>query len=211
MRRYPAIIVMLLCSTFAPVQAADKLVIDVNIDTDLLTLTHHIEGFPFRQTLNFALDQAGNLSERFRTDALRNQLATTMLVRIDGEIAGFATEQETIGQTSDTGKTYAESAWLITLNHPRARGVLAVRQRENPTQTFAVIQKVLQNPTAEAADEEIRILSTDGTTFVQMATDGLSAYQGGRFEEYNIVNPAGIRRDGRPRGRILEFVIYPAE
>jgi len=209
-RRYPAIIVMLL-SAFGPARAAEKLVIDVNVDTDLLSMTHHIDGFPFRQTLNFALDQAGNLSERFRTDTLKNHLATTMLVRIDGEVAGFATEQETIGSTSDTGRMSAESAWLITLNHPRARGVIAVRQRENPTQTFAVIQKVLQNPTADAADEDIRILSTDGPTFVQMATDGLTAYQGGRFEEYNIVNPAGIKRDGRPRGRILEFVIYPAE
>jgi hypothetical protein len=205
-------LVTLLCSTLAAsAQAAEKLVIDVNIDTDLVSLAHNIDGFPFRQTLNFALDQAGNLSERFRTDTLQNHLATTMLVRIDGEVAGFATEQEVVGKPSDTGKLSAESAWLITLNHPRARGVIAVRQRENPTQTFGVIQKVLQNPTAEAADEEIRILSTDGPTFVQMATDGLTAYQGGRFEEYNIVNPAGIRRDGRPRGRILEFVIYPAE
>jgi hypothetical protein len=202
---------LLLCSTFVPVQAADKLVLDVDIDTDLLSLTHHIERFPFRPTLNFALDQAGNVSDRFATDVLKNHLATTVLVRIDGEVAGFATEQETVGQPSADGKLYAESAWLITLNHPRAKGMLAVRQRENPTRTFAVIKEALQNPAAGAADEELRILSTDGPTFVQMATDGLSAYQGGRFEEYNIVNPAGIKRDGRPRGRILEFVIYPAK
>ena len=33
-RRCPAVILLLLCSTFVPVQAADKLVLDVNIDTD---------------------------------------------------------------------------------------------------------------------------------------------------------------------------------
>jgi hypothetical protein len=202
---------LLLCSTSLPAQTAEKLVLDVNIDTDLLSLTHHIEPFPFRPTLNFALDQAGNLSDRFGIDGLRNHLATTMLVRLNGEVAGFATEQEAVGQPSADGKLYAESAWLITLNHPRARGVIAVRQRENPTRTFAVIQGALQNPGVKAADEEVRILSTDGPTFVQLATDGLTAYQGGRFEEYNIVNPAGIQREGRPRGRILQFVIYPAE
>jgi hypothetical protein len=209
-RRFRASLVLLLCSTCVPTFAAEKLVLDVNVDTDLLSMTHHIAPFPFQPTLNFALDQAGNLSERFRTDVLENHLATTALVRIDGEVAGFATEQELVGTDSETGKLRAESAWLFTLNHPRARGFLAVRQRENPTRTFAVIQQVLQNPDAPAADEEMRILSTDGDTFVQLATDGLSAYQGGRFEEYNIVNPAGIKRDKRPRGRILEFVIYPA-
>jgi hypothetical protein len=211
MRDRVRVIVLFLCGTFTSVSAAEKLVLDVNIDTDLLSLSHHIEHFPFTPTMNFAPDQAGNLSDRIKVDTLKQYLVITVLVRIDGEIAGFATEQETLRTDPDTGAVFAESAWLMTLNHPRAQGFLSVMQREDPAQTFGLVQKVMAHPEAEFADEEHRFLSTAGDTFVQLASGGLSPYQGGRFEEYNIVNPAVIKRDKRPRGRIIEFVIYPAD
>ncbi|MBI1732035.1 MAG: hypothetical protein HYR49_04615 [Gammaproteobacteria bacterium] len=201
---------LFLCGSLACTGAAEKLVLEMNMDEDLLSLTHHIEGFPFKPTLNFSTDLAGNLSERIKVDPLKSHLAVTILVRIDGEVAGFATEQEAVLTDPATGALYAESAWLFTLQHPRASGFLAVKQRENAAPTFALVQKVMDNPGAGWTDEEHRFLSTDGLTRVQLATGGLSAYQGGRFEEYNFVTPSELKRFGRFRAKI-EFVIYPAE
>lgn len=197
-------------ASFAPASAAGKLVLEMNMDEDLLTITHHIENFPFRQTMNFSPDLAGNLSDRIKVDALKQHLAVTTLVRINGEIAGFATEQEIVLADPSTGKPYAESAWLFTLNHPRASGFLAVKQRENAAPTFGLVQEVMQNPGGAWTDEQHRILSTDGVTLVQLATDGLAPYQGGRFEEYNFVTQSDLRKYGRFRAKI-EFVIYPKE
>jgi len=191
------------------VNAADKLVLELDMDEDLISLAHHIDNFLFTPTLNFSLDVAGNLSDRVKVDALHHHLAVTTLVRIDGEIAGFATEQETVRNDPDTGLPYAESAWLITLNHPSARGVLSVTQRENAGPTFGLVREVMDNPGRDWADEPVRFLSTDGDTRVPHATGDLRPYQGGRFEEYNFVNPADFARYGRFRARI-EFVIHPA-
>jgi len=190
--------------------AAEKLVLEMNMDPDLLSLVHHIDRFPFAPTMNFSPDVAGNLSERMKTASLRNHLIASALVRIDGEIAGFATEQETILTDPASGKLYAESAWLITLNHPHASGFLAVKQRENAAPTFALVQKVMENPNGDWNDEEHRFLSTDGVTLVQLASGGLSPYQGGRFEEYNFVTTSDLKKFGRFRAKI-EFVIHPKE
>jgi hypothetical protein len=203
-------LILLLLGASAAANAAEKLVLEMNMDDDLLSLTHHIDNFPFRQTMNFSPDLAGNLNERMKVDSQRAHLAVTVLVRIDGEIAGFATEQETVRADPATGKPYAESAWLFTLNHPRASGFLAVKQRENAGPTFALVQQVMQNPDAEWTDEPHRFLSTDGETRVQLASDGLAPYLGGRFEEYNFVTPSEFRKYGRFRAKI-EFVIYPKE
>jgi len=210
MRRVVQILVLFACGTLASAKAGEKLVLELNMDSDLLSLVHHIDDFPFRPTMNFSLDVAGNLSERIRVDSLHQHLAVTALVRIDGEIAGFATEQEAVLTDPQTGQPYAESAWLITLNHPRASGYLAVKQRENAGPTFALVQQVMENPDGDWGEKEHRFLSTDGVTLVQMATGGLSRYQGGRFEEYNFVTPSDFKRFNRFRAKI-EFVIYPAE
>lgn len=196
--------------SLANAHAAEKLVLEMNLDPDLLSLVHHIDGFPFTPTMNFSQDLAGNLSDRMKAASLQNHLIASSLVRIDGEIAGFATEQEAVLTDPQTGKLYAESAWLITLNHPRASGFLAVKQRENAAPTFALVAQVMENPGGDWNDEEHRFLSTDGVTRVQLATGGLSPYQGGRFEEYNFVTPSEFKRFGRFRAKI-EFVIYPAE
>jgi len=210
MRQMIQTLVLFVCGSLTQAHAAEKLVLEMNMDPDLLSLVHHIDGFPFVPTMNFSPDLAGNLSERMKTASLQNHLIASTLVRIDGEIAGFATEQETVRTDPETGKLYAESAWLITLNHPRASGFLAVKQRENAAPTFALVRQVIEDPDGDWTDEEHRFLSTDGVTLVPLATGGLSPYQGGRFEEYNFVTPSEFKRFGRFRAKI-EFVIYPAE
>lgn len=199
---------LLACGSAA--QAADKLVLDLDMDRDLLALEHNIDGFLFTPTMNFSQDLAGDLARRFRQEPLKNHLAATALVRIGGEIAGFATEQEAIITDPGTGRKAAESAWLITLTRPGASGVIAVTQREDAGPVFALAQQVAQNPGGEWKDEFQRFLSTSGTYKVQMATQDLAAYQGGRFEEYNFLNPADLAKYGRFRAR-LQFVIHPAE
>lgn len=193
----------------AGADAVEPLVLELEMDRDLISLTHHIDGFPFAPTMNFSPDVAGDLAQRFRIDTLHHHLAATALVRIDGEVAGFATEQESVQNDPDTGLPYAESAWLITLTHPRASGVIAVAQREDAGPVFALVHEVMAAPDRDWGEESHRFLSTDGETRVQLATGGLAPYQGGRFEEYNFVTPSDYKRYGRFRARI-EFVIHPA-
>ncbi|MCC7411681.1 MAG: hypothetical protein IT495_08620 [Gammaproteobacteria bacterium] len=210
MRSVMSVLILFVSATLSTAQAAEKLILEIDMDSDLVSLAHHIDAFLFTPTMNFSMDVPGNLSDRMKTEALRHHLAVTSLVRIDGEVAGFATEQEVVLTDPQSGLPYAESAWLITLNHPRASGVLAVKQRENAGPTFAKVQEVMANPQGDWGDEEQRFLSTDGVALVQLATGGLSPYQGGRFEEYNFVTPSDYKRFKRFRGRI-EFVIYPAQ
>ena len=210
MRHVIQVLVLSCCGSLAHAQDAEKLVLELNMDHDLLSLVHHIDGFPFTPTMNFSTDVAGNLSERMKTASLQHHLIASALVRIDGQVAGFATEQEAVLTDPTTGKLYAESAWLITLNHPRASGFLAVKQRETAAPTFALVQQVMENPDGDWTDEEHRFLSTDGVTRVALATGELNRYQGGRFEEYNFVTPSDFKRFKRFRAKI-EFVIYPAE
>jgi hypothetical protein len=202
--------ILFVLGSLSSASAAEKLVLELDLDRDLLSLSHNIDKFPFAPTMNFSPDVAGNLSDRVKVEALEHHLLASSLVRIDGEIAGFATEQESVQTDPATGKLYAESAWLITLHHPRANGFLAVTQRENAAPTFALVQQVMQNPGGDWSDEPRRFLSTDGVTFVKLATGGLSPYEGGRFEEYNFVTPTDLEEYGRFRARI-EFVIYPKE
>ncbi len=199
-----------ICGSMAIAGAAEKLVLEMHMDADLLTLTHHIDGFPFTPTMNFSPDLAGNLSDRIRIDSLKSHLSVTTLVRINGEVAGFATEQEIVLTDPETGKPYAESAWLFTLHHPAVSGFLAVKQRENAAPTFALVQQVMADPDGKWDDKEHEFLSTDGVTLVGLATDGLAPYQGGRFEEYNYVTTSDLKKYGRFRAKIV-FIIYPKE
>jgi hypothetical protein len=201
---------LFICGSLTAAGAAEILVMEMNMDEDLLTITHNIDPFPFKPTMNFSPDLAGNLSDRIKIDSLKSHLSVTTLVRINGEVAGFATEQETVLTDPETGKPYAESAWLFTLHHPAVSGFLAVKQRENAAPTFALVQQVVANPDGNWDDNEHEFLSTDGVALVALATDGLAPYQGGRFEEYNYVTTSDLKKYGRFRAKIV-FKIYPKE
>ncbi len=194
----------------APARAADPLVLDMDLDADVVSLAHGMQGFLFAPTMNFSADVPGNLGRRFADRALGNHLAATGLLRSAGRIVGFATEQEFITADPANGQPIAESAWLITLTAPGMSGVIAVAQRENPAGVFGLIRQVTQNPAGPWEDRFQRFLSTSGTPRVALATQDLAPYLGGRFEEYNEVNPADLARHGRFRGRI-GFVIHPKE
>ena len=210
MTKMSTVILFSLLLTNSPLQAVEKLVLDMEADTDLVSMVHNIDGFLFKPTMNFSADIAGNLSDRFKVESLKNHLVATALVRINGELAGFATEQEMIAVNQESGHPMAESAWLITLNYPGATGFLAVKQQEDPSQAFGLVNQVRQNPDADWEDEFQSFLSSSNAPTVQMATGDLSIYQGGRFEEYNFVNPDDLKNFKRFRAKI-RFVIYPAE
>jgi hypothetical protein len=194
---------------FTCASAAETLVLEVNLDPDLLSLVHQVDRLPFEPTMNSSLHVAGNLSDRMNVPTLHNNLVVSALVRIDGEIAGYATEHETV-LTGPGGHPYVESAWLITLNHPHGSGFLVVTQRENPAPIFALVPKVKENPNGDWNDEEQQFLATDGVTLVQVATGSVSQYQGGRFEEYDLLTPSDLKKFGRFRGK-LKLLVYPNE
>ncbi len=194
----------------SPLWAAENLVLDLDTDVDLVSMTHNIDGFLFKPTMNFSADIAGNLSTRFNDEHLKGYLAATAVVRLNGEVAGFATEQEVLTVDAESGHPMAKSAWLITLNYPGASGVLAATQEEDASPAFGLVTQVMQNPDGDWKDEFQRFLSSSNAPTVQLATGDLSAYQGGRFEEYNFVNPADFKNLQRFRAKI-QFVIYPPE
>ena len=87
----------------ASASAAEKLVLEMNMDADLLSLSHNIDKFPFAPSMNFSPDVAGNLSDRMKVPSLQHHLVASALVRL-------CTEQESVQTDPATGKLYAESA-----------------------------------------------------------------------------------------------------
>ncbi|MFO1295051.1 MAG: hypothetical protein U1F25_00195 [Rubrivivax sp.] len=208
-----AVAALVLCAAMCcgpTARAADTLVIDMNMDDDLVSLAHAIDGFLFAPTMNFSPDLPGNLVRRFDAPVLKNHLSVTGLVTIDGKVAGFATEQEHVMTDPANGQPVAESSWLITLTLPGRSGVIAVAQRENAAGVFGLVQQVVKNSAGPWEDRFQSFLSTAGTYRVALATQDLAPYLGGRFEEYNLVNPADLARYKRIRGGI-QFLIRPKE
>lgn len=203
-----SIFIILLLSS--PLRAAEKLVLDIDADTDMLALSHNIDNFLFKPTHNFSTDLAGDLSKRVQVDALKDHLVISALVRIDGEVAGIATEQETVRVDAETGKLDVDSAWLFILNHPKATGFLAVKQKEGNKKIFELVQEAMQNPDKDYEDKDLYLLGTTSKPVVALATGGVAAYKGGRFEEYNVVNQADFRKKGRFSAK-LRFIIYPPD
>lgn len=210
MRNLAGLVLLVGLAAAATAWSDDRLVLDLDMDTDLVSLAHGIDRFLFTPTMNFSPDVAGNLAQRMAVGELKNYLVATATVRIDGKVAGFATEQEVIVDDPATGNKYADSAWLITLHCPGHNGVLAVTQREDARPVFSLVQKVMQNPAGPWEDEFQRYLSTSGTHRITTATGDLARYQGSKFEEYNFVNPADFAKYKRFRAKI-QFVIYPRE
>ncbi len=111
--------------------AADKLVLDLDLDQDLLSLSHNIDNFLFSPTRNYAGSEVRIINDISVYEALKNHLVASALVRIDGKVVGVATEQELLYVDSDSGRTLANSMWLIRLNEPGMQGFLAVNQIED--------------------------------------------------------------------------------
>lgn len=210
MLKLTKIIFFMLLANWVSVQAAEKLVLDIDMDSDLISMTHHIDGFVFQPTMNFSKNSAGNISDRMRVDTLKNHLAATAVVRINGKISGFATEHEIVVKDPESGRVIAESAWLIILNRPGLTGFIAVKQVEDAGEIFGLVGQVMQNPDGDWENEFQRFLSTSNSPKVQMATGDLAVYQGGLFEEYSYVNPADFKNFNRFRAKI-QFVIYPSK
>lgn len=188
------------------------LILELDVDQDLISLSHASDDavlnafFPPTENRSPFYDR--DLNRAFAWEGLAQELAVTSLVRVDGEVVGFATEQESISVDPETGELVAESAWLLRLVRPGLRGFLAVAQRENPREVFVLASQALQDPDS-GEDRDHWVLSTVGTARVALATDDLAPYAGATFEEYNFVNPSDYRRLNRFCGRI-RFVIRPS-
>lgn len=196
---------LLLATACGSAPGVEPLVLDLDLEQDSLNVSHAIPGFFFPATRNRTPFSDRDLNAAFAAAPLRNALAATVLVRRDGAVVGFATEQEIVTPPS-AGKPVAASAWLITLTRPGLAGVIAVTQEEDASGVFALAQRVTSAPDQAWEDRPQRFLSTAGTARVALATGELAPYQGGRFEEYNLLNPADWKRLGRFRGAI-QFVI----
>lgn len=194
----------------APAIAREPLVLDIDMSTDMLSLADNIQNFFFDRTMSFSDMQAGDLNRRMLVDPLRDHLVVTFLVRIDGEVAGIATEQEIVSIDPESGEPVARSSWLFTLNHPKAKGVLAVTQEENAKQVANMIQQVEENRDKDWPDKYERFLSTSSDARVGVATEGLAQYQSAKFKEYNYLNPADLKNQGHFNGK-LQFVIEPVK
>jgi hypothetical protein len=192
------------------VLAADKLVLDLDLDQDLISLSHHVNGFLFLPTKNYAASQDRVINDISMHEVLQNHLVATALVRIDGKVVGLATEQELLYEDPISGRKLANSMWLIRLNEPGLQGFLVVNQIEDAHDIFSMAEKVMQSPDQTWKDEMQMFLSTSGETRVQAAYGDLAIYQGGLFEEYNGLNPSDYANFNRFRARI-QFVIYPKE
>lgn len=188
------------------------LMLELDVDRDLISLSHASDDpvlnafFPPTENRSPFYDR--DLNSAFVAEGLSQELAVTSLVRLDGEVVGFATEQESISVDAEAGGPVAESAWLLRLVRPGLRGFLAVAQRENPLEVFVLASEALQNPDRRE-DRDHWVLSTVGVTRIALATGDLAPYAGGTFEEHNFVNPADYERLGRFRGRV-RFVIRPS-
>lgn len=201
----------LIVSLMLPAAArAEQLVLDLDMEDGLLYLAHHIENFLFDGTASYSEDVAGNLSRRIEIGELSNYLVATALITWNGEVVGMGTEQEYVYIDEATGLPHARSAWLISLNHPELRGVLAVEQTEDAGPVFAAVGEVMANPEQDWPNEFERYLSTAGDARITTASEGLARFNGATFVEYNYINPADWENFGRFRGRI-QFVITTAD
>jgi len=206
-RNVTAIVSAFAAIAVLPISAkAEQLVLDLDMDDGLLYLAHNIENFLFDGTASYSEDIAGNLSRRIENETLSNYLVATALVSLDGEVIGMATEQEYVYIDEATGTPFAQSAWLISLNHPGLSGVLALQQTENAGPVFAAVGEVMSDPQREWPNQFNRYLSTHGDARVSTASGDLARFDGARFEEYNYINPADLANLGRFRGQI-QFVI----
>jgi len=190
------------------VKADDKLVLDLDLDEGLLSLTHNIENFLFDRTASYSKHLAGDLNERIMTDRLKDHLVATALVKMNGEVVGLATEQEYVYLDEATGMPQAKSAWLVTLNHQKIKGVFAVEQMENASAVFGLVSEVKANPQKDWPNKFQRFLSTASDARISTASEGLARFKGAKFEEFNYINPADLANFGRFRPKI-QFVITP--
>jgi hypothetical protein len=192
----------------AALKADDKLLLDLDLEEGLLSLTHHIESFLFDRTASYSKHLAGDLNERIKTDSLKDYLVATALVKMNGEVVGLATEQEYVYRDEATGVLHAKSAWLVSLNHSNMKGVFAVEQIENAAPVLGLVSEVMANPQKDWPNKFQRFLSTASDARISTASEGLARFKGAKFEEFNYVNPADLGNFGRFRPKI-QFVITP--
>ena len=188
--------------------ASDKLVLEMDLEQDVLSLSHNIDHFLFSASRNYIGDSDKNINNMDVSERLKDHLAVTALVRMNDEVVGFATEQEIVSTDPETGEKFANSMWSFRFNYPGMVGFMVVEQYENPGKVFSVIQQVMDNPDKDWEDKWKMFLSSSNTPKIQYASGELSKYQGGIFEEYNGINASDFKNFGRFRGRI-KFVIYP--
>lgn len=189
------------------VWADEKLTLDIDLVNDSLSMSHNIENFFFQPTINTNPGSKLNINQ-MGFDPLRDHLVATALVRVDGQVVGVATETEIVYIAE--GDVKANSLWSIRLNAPGLTGFLAVEQWEDANEGAALQMAVFADPDKDWADEWLMVPTSVEGTVTHFASGDLSAFQGGRFQEYNGTNQADLKNFGAFRGRI-SIDLYPAE
>ena len=187
--------------------AEERLVLELDLERDLLSLSHNIDKFLFTPTLNYRATGGDNINN-MQYEAMVNHLAATGLVRLNGEVVGTATEQEVVSHDETMGWR-AHSMWMFQLNHEDLKGFMVVEQHEDASGVSSLVQQVMENQTKDWPDQWQMFLSTIGNVKLQYASGDLIRFKGAKFEEYNGLNPADLKDYGRFRGKI-RFVITPA-
>ncbi len=202
---------MVLLMTFSfNTQAADsdKLVLEVDLENDSLSLSHNIDNFFFTPTKNTGEGSDKNLNN-LKYTPLKNHLVATALVRMDGKVVGVATETEIV-YLDDPKNLRAHSMWSIKLNAPGLEGFISTEQTEDANAGAALMQAVFVEPEKTWPNKwHIVPTSVEGTK-VQHASGDLEKYKGGRFQEYNGTNQADLKNFGRFRG-LIKIEIYPKQ
>lgn len=178
----------------------DKLVLEVDLENDALSLSHNIDDFFFTPTANYESGSKKNINN-IKYAPLKDHLVATALVRMNGEVVGIATETEIV-YLDDPKNLRAHSMWSIKLNAPGLNGFISVEQMEDTSKGAALMGEVFQNPNKKWKDEWHMLPRSVKGTKVQHASGDLAEYNGGKFQEFNGTNQADLKKYGKFRGKI---------
>lgn len=184
---------------------ADTLRVYTGLGSQLLSMSHNIEGFFVPKTKNTFPNSETNINNMNYTD-LEGLLTLSALVYKDGKPIGIANETEIIYDFSK--KSDANTMWLLRMNAKGYTGFITVEQIENPANADAKIQQELMEAQSKGLkidkDFLLRTTNKEGAIITHASGD-FKKYLGGSFTEYSIVNTGTPNRNGI----LLEFISKP--
>ncbi len=181
---------------------SDTLRIYTGLGKELLSMSHNIDGFFIPATKNTFPNSDKNVNKMNHKN-LDGVLTLSALAYIDGEVAGVTNETEIIYDFSK--KSDANTMWLLKMNKKGYKGFITVEQIENPSNADPKLQKLYQDELAKKEKKDMDILfrtTSKKGAIVAHASGDLAKYNGAKFTEYSIVNPA----DPSKNGILLEFI-----
>lgn len=186
--------------------AQETFTFEMDIENDLISLSSNVEDFVFGDTTNLAGDSEENVNN-ISYPLLENHMTSTVLIRIDGEVAGIATQ---IFRFVDEANMKTRAIWSLKFNYPGRVGFMAVELSKDITEVMSLFGEVVENPDEDWSDSWQMLRTSAEGSYVQFASGDLSEFQNGSFVEYSGVNQSDLRNFGRFRGKAM-FTVYAAE